>query len=236
MTEEFTAVYRMHSLLPDEFSFRRHQDDGEIVACEFMTVAGAAVRDLYTKVPFDDVLYSLATSNPGALVLHNYPERSAQAAKKDAIFLDIAATDVLRDRERGVPRYCAFRRHLGMRVPKSFADLTSNPDWQRELAAIYKSVEQVDLLVGLHCETAPPGFGFSDTAFRIFILMASRRLKSDRFFTTDFTPEVYTPAGFAWIQDNNMRSVLERHLPQHAAAFCQCAQRVLPVGQVRGRR
>jgi len=25
MTEEFTAVYRMHSLLPDEFSFRRHR-------------------------------------------------------------------------------------------------------------------------------------------------------------------------------------------------------------------
>ena len=64
---------------------------------------------------------------------------------------------------------------------------------------IYKSVEQVDLLVGMHCETPPPGFGFSDTAFRIFILMASRRLKSDRFYTPDFTPEVYTPAGFAWV-------------------------------------
>jgi Animal haem peroxidase len=219
MTEEFTAVYRMHSLLPDAFSFRRHQDGSEVVACEFMSVAGAAVRDLYAKVPYDDVLYSLATSNPGALVLHNYPSGLRKLHKKEAVFLDIAATDVLRDRERGVPRYCAFRRHLGMRVPKSFADLTSNPDWQRELAAVYKSVEQVDLLVGLHCETAPPGFGFSDTAFRIFILMASRRLKSDRFFTADFTPKVYTPAGFAWIQDNNLRSVLERHLPHMRPHF-----------------
>ena len=219
MTEEFTAVYRMHSLLPDAFSFRRHQDGGEIAACDFMAVAGGSVRDLYGRVPYDDVLYSLATSNPGALVLHNYPNGLRKLHKKDAVFLDIAATDVLRDRERGVPRYCAFRRHLGMRVPKSFADLTSNPDWQRELAAIYKSVEQVDLLVGLHCETAPPGFGFSDTAFRIFILMASRRLKSDRFFTADFTPKVYTPAGFAWIQDNNMRSVLERHLPHMRPHF-----------------
>jgi len=77
----------------------------------------------------------------------------------------------------------------------------------------------VDLLVGLHCETAPPGFGFSDTAFRIFILMASRRLKSDRFFTSDFTPKVYTPAGFAWIQDNNLRSVLERHVPHMRPHF-----------------
>jgi hypothetical protein len=101
-----------------------------------------------------------------------------------------------------------------MHVPKSFAELTSNASWQSELAAIYPSVEQVDLLVGLHCETAPPGFGFSDTAFRIFILMASRRLKSDRFFTTDFTPTVYTPAGFDWVRDNSMRTVLERHAPQ----------------------
>ena len=53
------------------------------------------------------------------------------------------------------------------------------------------------LTVGLFAEPLPAGFGFSDTAFRIFILMASRRLKSDRFFTTDFTPKVYTPAGHA---------------------------------------
>src|SRR3979411_143652 len=141
--------------------------------------------------------------------------------KKAALFLDIAATDVLRDRERGVPRYCAFRRHLGMRVPKSFADLTSNPEWQRELAAIYQSVEQVDLLVGLHCESPPPGFGFSDTAFRIFILMASRRLKSDRFFTADFTPKVYTQAGMNWIADNTFSTVLIRHAPALNSALAR---------------
>ena len=34
------------------------------------------------------------------------------------------------------------------------------------------------------------GLGFSETAFRIFVLMASRRLKSDRFFTDDWKPEI----------------------------------------------
>ena len=44
-------------------------------------------------------------------------------------------------------------------------------------------------------EPLPEGMGFSDTAFRIFLLMASRRLKSDRFLSQDYRPEVYTKEG-----------------------------------------
>ena len=63
-------------------------------------------------------------------------------------------------------------------------------------------------------EPLPPGFGFSDTAFRIFVLMATRRLKSDRFFTDDFNETVYTPQGISWIRDATMSSVLVRHFPE----------------------
>ena len=58
--------------------------------------------------------------------------------------------------------------------------------------------------------------GFSDTAFRMFILMASRRLKSDRFFTDDFRPEIYTEFGIDYIRKNSMLHVLRRHYPQLA--------------------
>jgi hypothetical protein len=44
--------------------------------------------------------------------------------------------------------------------------------------------------------------------------MASGRLNSDRFFTTDYTPEVYTPTGMKWIEDNGFASVLLRHFPK----------------------
>jgi len=74
-------------------------------------------------------------------------------------------------------------------------------------------------MVGLYAERKPTGFGFSDTAFRIFILMASRRLKSDRFFTRDFTPQVYTQAGLDWIDQNSFKSLLLRHYPQLAPAL-----------------
>src|SRR6266536_2637801 len=91
--------------------------------------------------------------------------------------------------------------------------MTDNPAWADELRRIYGDVERVDLMVGMYAEPKPKGFGFSDTAFRVFILMASRRLNSDRFFTKDYRPEVYTQAGFDWINRNTMVSVLLRHFP-----------------------
>ena len=68
--------------------------------------------------------------------------------------------------------------------------------------------------MGCLCEPLPAGFGFSDTAFRVFVLMASRRLKSDRFLAGDFTPAVYTPEGLQWVQGTTMRDVLVRHFPE----------------------
>ena len=133
ITEEFTSVYRLHSLMPDDFSIRRHSDDAGLAQCTLGDLFGGGTRRLYDTVPFADVLYSLATSFAGAPVLHNYPTHLRRIPEKPEanLFNDLASIDVLRDRERGVPRYCAFRRMLRMSVPKSFAELTDNPTWQR---------------------------------------------------------------------------------------------------------
>jgi hypothetical protein len=65
----------------------------------------------------------------------------------------------------------------------------------------------------MYAEPPIPGFGFSETAFRVFLLMASRRLQSDRFFTTDYNEQTYTKTGLRWIEDTTMVTVLTRHLP-----------------------
>ena len=44
MTEEFAAVYRLHSLLPDAFSFRRHDNDEEVLTTDLARVAAAGAR------------------------------------------------------------------------------------------------------------------------------------------------------------------------------------------------
>ena len=130
---------------------------------------------------------------------------------------DLAAVEIIRDRERGVPRYCEFRRLLDMKVPETFLELTGGrEDLAREIEAVYGDLVKVDTMIGMLAEPYPEGFAFSDTAFRIFILMASRRLKSDRFFTEGYTPETYTQAGLDWIAANSMQTVILRHLPQLA--------------------
>jgi hypothetical protein len=39
----------------------------------------------------------------------------------------MAAVDILRDRERGLPRYNQARRQYGLEPAKSFADITDHP-------------------------------------------------------------------------------------------------------------
>ena len=219
LSEEFVSVYRLHPLIPDEV--------------EMHSLAGSGMR----KVPFKDVAllnaekvikegvtaqdlwYSLGVQHPGAVCLHNFPKFLADISLPDGQRLDLAAVDIMRDRERGVPRYNQFRRSLHMKPAASFEELTDNPVWAKELREVYGDIERVDLQVGMHAETPPAGFGFSDTAFRVFILMASRRLKSDRFLTSCYTPEYYTDEGIQWVADNDMRTVILRHYPEVAGSL-----------------
>lgn len=166
-----------------------------------------------------NALYSFGIANPGAVTLHNYPRFLQHFNRPDGTTVDLAAVDVLRVRERGVPRYNEFRRLFHRRPVNSFSELTDNAEWAEQIASVYDHVDDVDLMVGLYGEPLPKGFGFSDTAFRVFVLMASRRLKSDRFFTTDYTPDVYTPVGMRWINDTTMSDLLLRHYPELAPAL-----------------
>jgi hypothetical protein len=171
-------------------------------------------RPLTKEVGFANLFYSFGIAHPGAVTLHNYPHFLRQLVKPNGEVFDLAAVDILRDRERGGPRYNRFRELIGRGRVNSFEEITSNPQWVKELKEVYDNdVNQVDLMIGLFAEDLPQGFGFSDTAFRVFILMASRRLKSDRFFTKDYRAEIYTQLGLDWIENNSMVSVLKRHYP-----------------------
>jgi Animal haem peroxidase len=215
ITEEFVSVYRMHPLIPDELTFRSVINDKPIETRTFRDVSFQKSRDVAETISMPDLFYSFGTMHPGAVTLHNFPRFMQELIDEKGNVIDLAATDILRVRERGVPRYNDFRELMHLPRVSTFEELTDNPQWAEEIRRVYSNdIDKVDLVVGLFAEPLPPGFGFSDTAFRIFVLMASRRLKSDRFFTVDYRPAVYTQTGLNWIANNSMLSVLQRHHPE----------------------
>ena len=177
MTEEFVAVYRMHPLIPDEFSLRSLEDDRELKNVTLPEVGALQVRERLAEMSMSDLMYSFGTLHPGAITLHNFPKFLQHFDRADGTLIDLAAIDILRTRERGVPRYNQFRRLFHLAPASTFEEMTDNPAWAEELRRIYGDVERVDLMIGMYAEPKPKGFGFSDTAFRVFILMASRRLE-----------------------------------------------------------
>ena len=168
------------------------------------------------RIGLANALYSFGIAHPGAITLHNYPNALRQF-NRDGELVDLAVVDLVRTRRRGVPRYNDFRANLHKPRIKRWEDLTDDPESVSQLREVYRTIDEVDTMVGLFAEPVPKGFGFSDTAFRIFILMASRRLQSDRFLTVDFRPEIYSPFGMDWIEQNSMTSIILRHCPELAS-------------------
>lgn len=214
LTEEFVTVYRLHPLMPDTFTFGSSHFDLRELAIQ--PGKYSQPRDRINEVGgIAAAIHALGTQPPGQIELFNYPETMRSWERIDQPPIDLAAADIVRARETGVPRYTAFRQLLRMPVPRSFEELTGgNLETAAAIRDVYRDdLDAVDAVVGLYAEPKPRGFAFSETAFRIFLLMASRRLQSDRFFTEAYTPETYTPVGLRWIDETTMSDVIRRHYP-----------------------
>jgi Animal haem peroxidase/Catalase len=219
LTEDFATVYRLHPLLPDDYVYYDYRTGEKLGEKTFLDIQGAKADDELRSLRLHNLLYSFGIAHPGAITLHNNP-RSLEGFERNGERIDLSVVDIVRTRRRGVPRYNDFR--VGLHKPRitRWEDICSNPESVRIMRDVYRGdIDKVDTVVGLFAEPCPQGFGFSDTAFRIFILMATRRLQSDRFLTVDFRPEIYSPFGMDWVANNGMTSVILRHCPELAAVL-----------------
>jgi hypothetical protein len=254
--EEFVSVYRLHALVPDLIEYREIDGDPNAIRAKIPVVSavrGEATRAMRARGIANWAL-SMGRQRAGRLAPWNYPQ-FLQALEMPRIpsatgRVDVAALDIIRDRERGVPRFNEFRRQYGLRQFRGFDDFVDtrlaagSPERveQERLAATLRdvygqhrcdaskvitdaqrgddgrpiddclgfadgsfvdNVEDVDTIVGWLAEgRRPHGFAISETQLQVFILNASRRLFSDRFFTSSFRAEFYSTLGMRWIDDN----------------------------------
>lgn len=253
--EEFITVYRLHPLLPDLIDYREWNREPNIIRQKvpvIETFRGKATEAMHQK-GLPNWALSMGRQRLGLLTLRNHPQflqnLTMNRLQSSTQQIDVAALDLIRDRERGVPRYNEFRRQYGLKQLTSFDDFVNRqePDTkkraaQEELVKILREVygqhrcdarkkiteaqvnedqspindclghpdgsqvdniEDVDTVVGWLAEfRRPHGFAISETQFVVFILNASRRLFSDRFFTSSFRPEFYTTMGVEWVLHN----------------------------------
>jgi hypothetical protein len=262
--EEFPTVYRLHPLVPDLLELR-HVDDPDAIAKKIPVVdtfRGKATAKM-EKEGLANWALSMGRQRLGLLALRNHPQflQNLDLPPRLDSKIDVAALDLIRDRERGVPRFNEFRRQIGLRQLTSFDDFIDRrenvtPDevaeqkdlvktlrevygqhrcdaskeittaqrekdgspindcLGKEHGSIVDNIEDVDVVVGFLAEpTRPHGFAISETQFQIFIVNASRRLFSDRFFTSSFRPEFYTQFGLDWVMKNGPTTGLEPGAP-----------------------
>ncbi len=242
--EEFVTVYRLHPLVPDLIEYREVEADPNRIRTRIPvveTVRRGATEAMRERGVANWAL-SMGRQRLGLLGLRNHPRflQNIEIPRLESATgrIDVAALDILRDRERGVPRFNEFRRQYGLRHFRTFEEL-AGPELGPELREIYgthvcdeekiiseaqrldgrpvtdclgfphatevDNVEDVDAVVGWLAEEPaqrPHGFAISETQFQVFIINASRRLFSDRFFTSSFRPELYTTLGWRWVMDN----------------------------------
>lgn len=221
LTEEFVEVYRLHPLMPEALEIQRAAGGTDSEQISVVATRQAGSPALTKRVDMADLFYSFGNQHPGQLVLNNFPRFMQELSVPGNPVFDLGAVDILRARERGVPRYNEFRRQLGLNPIRTFEDLTGEAEHVSKLKAVYgdqpQDVEKLDLLVGTLAEGyRPSGFGFGETLFQIFILNATRRLQADRFYTDAYNEDVYTKEGLDWIDDVDLKTVILRHYPELA--------------------
>ena len=189
--------------------------------------------------------------------------------------IDVAALDLIRDRERGIPRFNEFRRQYGLtqltrfddfvdtRLAPDSAERQRQEEYVKGLREVYgqhkcdaskiitqaqlnndgspindclghpdgstiDNIEDVDTVVGWLAEgPRPHGYAISETQFVVFILNASRRLFSDRFFTSSFRPEFYSNYGLDWVNNNGPTVKEEKGKPNGHKEVVTAMKRVL---------
>lgn len=95
---------------------------------------------------------------------------------------DLAALNIQRGRDHGLPGYNQARIDFGLAPLTSFAEITSDVNVQAALASVYSDVNQIDVWVGGIAEDHLPGSSMGPLFTAIWRDQFERARDGDRFF------------------------------------------------------
>jgi hypothetical protein len=179
-----TACYRFgHSLVPT--TLPRRSAAGEPIAAGDLALRDAFFQPqrLVTEGGVDPVLRGLIRSPAEDLDLQIVDDlRDFLFGAPGAGGLDLAALNIQRGRDHGLPRYDILRTSMGLPSHTTFADITSDASTQADLAATYPTVAHVDLWVGALAEDKLPGALVGELLAQVLSDQFRRLRDGDRFW------------------------------------------------------
>ncbi|MFQ5845406.1 MAG: peroxidase family protein, partial [Planctomycetota bacterium] len=121
--------------------------------------------------------------------------------------LDLAALNIQRGRDHGLPGYNDCRERLGLPRRSSFAEVSSDPAVQARLAAAYAGVDEIDAWVGGLAEDHLPGAMVGELVFTVLRDQFERLRDGDRFWYRN----VFSGDALAELEATTLADVIRRN-------------------------
>ena len=96
--------------------------------------------------------------------------------------MDLAAINIQRGRDHGLPNFNGVRKAFGLPPAESFSDLTQDAAKVADLEQTYGSIDKLDPWVGMLCEDHAPGAGVGETIKAVLVDQFERLRDGDRFW------------------------------------------------------
>jgi hypothetical protein len=121
---------------------------------------------------------------------------------------DLAAMNIQRGRDHGLPSYNQVRADFGLDSVTAFEDISSDPTVQQHLQDVYDTVEDIDIWVGGLAEDPVNGGLVGETFFTILKDQFERLRNGDRFWYQHYL----SPAWVDLIENRTLAKIIRDHI------------------------
>lgn len=223
-----TACYRLgHSMLPesiplvaangtvDRLSLRELFFRPQLFTSGFQGRVVLGTPGYVLKI--DDIFRGLMQSNMLRIDPHItesvrsflFHQTEREISESLVEFLDLAALNIQRGRDHGLPDYNQCRREFGLQRITRFAEITNDTEVQSKLRNLYESVDDIDLWVGALCEDPLPGASVGELIAAVLIDQFGRLRDGDRFWYEN--DPLLTPQDIAEIRSTRLSDIIRRN-------------------------
>lgn len=120
---------------------------------------------------------------------------------------DLAALNIQRGRDHGLPDYNAVRIALNLAPRRRFAEINADPEIQTRLAAAYASVDDIDVWVGGLAEPPQPGAMVGELIFTVLKAQFEALRDGDRYWYQ----QTLTPEEIQQVENTRLADIIRRN-------------------------